>query len=81
MCVSPLTQPQRGGAGEEPFTYLARSLDRIRTAILTQLPPEARANVELEARLGVFCHGTVGWCGVLVCLCVWVWVLGVCVCV
>lgn len=48
---------QRAAAGEEPFTYLARTLDRLRTAILEQLPPQARASVELEARLGVFCHG------------------------
>ena len=45
----------RGAAGEEPFTFLSRTLDKVRTLIL-ELPAEARPKVEIEARLGIFCH-------------------------
>lgn len=43
------------GGGEEPFTFLSRTLDRIRTLIL-ELPAEARPKVEIEARFGIFAH-------------------------
>jgi hypothetical protein len=46
---------------EEVFTFLARALDKARTVIL-DLPPATRANVELEARLGIFCHGACPVC-------------------
>jgi len=46
----------RGATGEEPFTFLARTLDKVRTMILAELPATVWPKVEIEARLGIFCH-------------------------
>eukprot|EP00624_Nannochloropsis_granulata_P005199 evm.model.NODE_36814_length_6747_cov_30.921890.1 len=46
----------RGAAGEEPFTFLARTLDKVRTMILAELPATTWPKVEIEARLGIFCR-------------------------